>query len=128
MKENKTSWLYKNSLSVVLLLMFLFSLGGQVYTGIQEYNSQRIEDGVPSFALHLYGSHKDFNEEQLRKGKATKPFVAYLSEPRPWFESFQNWQSEFVSVAAIVVLSIYLRQKGSPESKPVDAPHMETGK
>lgn len=41
---------------------------------------------------------------------------------------FQNWQSEFLSVASIVILSIYLRQKGSPESKPVDSPHMETGK
>ncbi len=45
-----------------------------------------------------------------------------------WFETFQNWQSEFLSVAAIVFFTIYLRQKGSPESKPVDAPHMETGK
>ena len=40
-----------------------------------------------------------------------------------WFESFQNWQSEFLAVGSIVVLSIFLRQKGSPESKPVDAPH-----
>jgi hypothetical protein len=49
-------------------------------------------------------------------------------ENRFWFESLQNWQSEFLSVAAIVFLSIYLRQYGSPESKPVDAPHCETGK
>ncbi|HEX6191885.1 MAG TPA: DUF6766 family protein, partial [Chitinophagaceae bacterium] len=46
---------------------------------------------------------------------------------RFWFESFQNWQSEFLSVFALVVLSIFLRQKGSPQSKPVDAPHHETG-
>jgi hypothetical protein len=44
-----------------------------------------------------------------------------------WFESLQNWQSEFLAVLAIVVLSIWLRQHGSPESKPVDAPHSETG-
>ena len=44
-----------------------------------------------------------------------------------WFESFQNWQSEFMSVGALVVLGIVLRQKGSPESKPVDHPHGETG-
>lgn len=52
----------------------------------------------------------------------------YLLEPKFWFESFQNWQSEFISVAAIVVLSVFLRQQGSPESKPVDAPNSETGK
>ena len=51
----------------------------------------------------------------------------YLGDARFWFESFQNWQSEFLSVFAIVILSIYLRQKGSPQSKPVDAPHSETG-
>ncbi len=44
-----------------------------------------------------------------------------------WFESFQNWQSEFLSLVAMVVFSIYLRQRGSPESKPVDAPHSQTG-
>jgi hypothetical protein len=44
-----------------------------------------------------------------------------------WFESFQNWQSEFLAIAAMVVLSIFLRQQGSPESKPVDAPHAQTG-
>ena len=52
----------------------------------------------------------------------------YLAKPEFWFETFQNWQSEFISIAAIVFFTIYLRQKGSPESKPVDAPHMETGK
>jgi hypothetical protein len=44
-----------------------------------------------------------------------------------WFQSLQNWQSEFLAVVSIVVLSIWLRQKGSPESKPVDAPHSQTG-
>jgi hypothetical protein len=53
--------------------------------------------------------------------------VNYMGESRFWFESFQNWQSEFLSVFAIVVLSIFLRQQGSPQSKPVDAPHGETG-
>jgi hypothetical protein len=45
-----------------------------------------------------------------------------------WFQSFQNWQSEFLAIGAMVVLTIFLRQKGSPESKPVDAAHSETGK
>jgi hypothetical protein len=44
-----------------------------------------------------------------------------------WFESLQNWQSEFLAVGAMVVLSIFLRQRGSPESKPIDSPHIETG-
>jgi hypothetical protein len=44
-----------------------------------------------------------------------------------WFESFQNWQSEFLSTAVLVVLSIWLRQMNSPESKKVTAPHGETG-
>jgi hypothetical protein len=55
------------------------------------------------------------------------PWNQYIGESGFWFESFQNWQSEFLSVASIVILSIWLRQKGSPESKPVDAPHSETG-
>jgi hypothetical protein len=52
---------------------------------------------------------------------------AYILMPRFWFESLQNWQSEFLAVLAIVVLSIYLRQQGSPESKPVDASMDDTG-
>jgi hypothetical protein len=50
-----------------------------------------------------------------------------LFSARLWFESFQNWQSEFLSTAAVVVLSIFLRFRGSPESKPVAAPHSATG-
>ena len=53
--------------------------------------------------------------------------LGYLATSQMWFESFQNWQSEFLSIAAVVVLSIFLRQRGSPESKPVSAPHSETG-
>ena len=44
-----------------------------------------------------------------------------------WYESLQNWQSEFLAVGAIIILTIYLRQYGSPESKPVHAPHVQTG-
>jgi hypothetical protein len=53
--------------------------------------------------------------------------VEYVGRSQFWFESFQNWQSEFLAVACIVVFTIYLRQQGSPESKPVHAPHAETG-
>ena len=82
---------------------------------------------ILSFLLHWYGSLKDYNEEQLLKGMPTETLGNYLSNSRLWFESFQNWQSEFLSIFAIVVLSIFLREKGSPQSKPVDAPDMETG-
>lgn len=80
-----------------------------------------------SFLLHWYGSNKDFNEIQLLEGKNSESMFAYLGNSRLWFESFQNWQSEFLSVFAIIFLSIYLREYGSPQSKPVDAPDSETG-
>lgn len=81
-----------------------------------------------SWALHFYGSWEENNISQRLLGKPEINMVNYLSEANFWFETFQNWQSEFLSVAAIVVLTIFLREKGSPESKPVDAPHLETGK
>lgn len=97
-------WLkiYSNSLSIAFFSLFLFS-----------------------FVMHFYGSLKNFNEQQLGKNM---PFVSasqYIGNSQFWFESFQNWQSEFLSVAAIVLLSIWFRQKGSPESKPVDASYDE---
>lgn len=97
--------LYKHSLSIAFIILFLVSWAG-----------------------HLYGSFRDYNEEEILKHHAPKSLASFLSEPVFWFETFQNWQSEFLSVASIVILSIFLRQKGSPESKPVDAAHMETGK
>ena len=100
-------WLkiYKNSLSIAFTLLF-----------------------VLSFWLHFAGSFKDHNEEQRLKGKPEETVSEYIQGSHFWFESFQNWQSEFLAVASIVLLSIWLRQKGSPESKPVDAPYSETGK
>lgn len=80
-----------------------------------------------SFLLHWYGSLKDYNEEQSLKGKATETAIQYLGNSRLWFESFQNWQSEFLSVFSLVLLSVFLREQGSPQSKPVDAPNEETG-
>jgi hypothetical protein len=76
--------------------------------------------------LHFYGSLKDFNDEQMMKSKPSVTAMQYISESRFWFESFQNWQSEFLAVASLVLLSVWLREKGSPESKPVDMPHDET--
>lgn len=96
--------LYKNSLFIALFLLF-----------------------ISSFAVHWYGSLKNYNEEQLLKGLPTETAMQYLSDSRFWFESFQNWQSEFLSIAVMVVFTVFLRQRGSPESKPVDTPHSETG-
>jgi hypothetical protein len=96
--------LYKHSLSIALFFLFIIS-----------------------FLLHFKGSLMDENEERLVSGLPALNAGAYIGESRFWFESFQNWQSEFLSVFTIVVLSIFLRQQGSPQSKPVDAPHDETG-
>jgi hypothetical protein len=80
-----------------------------------------------AFALHAAGGAREYSAEQQQHGGQAVSTLAYLSTPRFWFESFQNWQSEFLSVLAIVVLTIFLRQRGSPESKPVAAPHARTG-
>lgn len=81
-----------------------------------------------SFALHAAGGAADYNEEQELHGESLVTTLQYLSTSRFWFESFQNWQSEFLAVGSIVALSIFLRQRGSPESKPVAAPHHHTGR
>ena len=83
---------------------------------------------IISWGLHFYGSWQENNVELALKGKPIESMLEYLGEANFWFETFQNWQSEFLSVASIVILTIFLRQKGSPESKPVDAPDLETGK
>ncbi|SDR11021.1 hypothetical protein SAMN05421664_3597 [Chryseobacterium soldanellicola] len=95
--------LYNHSLSIAFAILFLLSFG-----------------------MHFYGSLKDYNEEQISKEQPTTTAIHYISDSRFWFESFQNWQSEFLAVFSIVILSIWLREKGSPESKPVDMPHDET--
>ena len=69
----------------------------------------------------------DENLQRAPKGDAQMTQLAYLGEPRFWFESLQNWQSEFLAVLSLVLLSIWLRQKDSPQSKPVEAPHSQTG-
>ena len=56
-----------------------------------------------------------------------KTITETLADPEFWYESFQNWQSEFLSIGVLVVLGIFLRQRGSPESKPVGAPNAKTG-
>jgi hypothetical protein len=79
-----------------------------------------------SWALHAMGGAAAFNDEQLQHGQAAISVWRYATTSQFWFESMQNWQSEFIAVAAIVGLSIILRQRGSAESKPVAEPHRHT--
>jgi hypothetical protein len=98
------SWLYSYSLGLALALLFIIS-----------------------FALHWWASLAAANEEALRHGGKVQSLGDYLLDTQLWFESFQNWQSEFMSTAVLVLLSIFLRHKGSPESKPAGASNSETG-
>ena len=97
--------LYAYSLGIVLVLLFLLS-----------------------FVLHLEGSALAANSEAVLHGGQPASIGQHLISAQFWFESFQNWQSEFLSTAAIVVLSIFLRFRGSPESKRLEAGHGETGR
>ncbi|MEO8246551.1 MAG: DUF6766 family protein [Chloroflexota bacterium] len=80
-----------------------------------------------SFALHAVTGAGEYSADQLAHGGAAVSPLQYLATSQFWFESLQNWQSEFLAVGALIVLSIFLRQRGSPESKPVGAPHAQTG-
>ena len=82
---------------------------------------------VGSFVLHANGGAREYNAEQIAHGGDAVSTLDFLGTARFWFESFQNWQSEFLSIAVLVILSIFLRERGSPESKPLGAPHRATG-
>jgi hypothetical protein len=97
--------LYRNSLSLAFLALFLLS-----------------------FVIHAIGGAAEYNEERLvHRQPGRLSVLEYMGTARFWFESLQNWQSEFLALGSMVVLTIFLRQHGSPESKPVDAPHSQTG-
>jgi hypothetical protein len=96
--------LYENSLSLGLFLLF-----------------------ATSFALHILAGARKYSLQELAHGGHPVTAVQYVGTAQFWFESLQNWQSEFFSIGMMVVLSIVLRQRGSPESKPVDSPHRKTG-
>jgi hypothetical protein len=81
-----------------------------------------------SFAIHAIGGASHHNQHLVEHGEPVLTLPQYVGSSHFWFESLQNWQSEFLSIGALVVLSIFLRQRGSPESKPVAAPHHETGR
>jgi hypothetical protein len=96
--------LYAHSLSITLLALF-----------------------ISSFWLHLLGSTWRANEQARLHASPIKTAAERLVDSEFWYESFQNWQSEFLSIGALVVLGIFLRERGSPESKPVHAPHFPDG-
>jgi hypothetical protein len=96
--------IYENSLAGLFFLLFVLSL-----------------------AFHALGGARAYSAEQLAHGEAAVSTWQYLTTSQFWFESFQNWQSEFLAVATIVGASVYLRQRGSAESKPVAEPHKNTG-
>jgi uncharacterized protein DUF6766 len=96
--------MYSNSLVAVMAVIWVLSWFGQSVTGWSEYNSDQIAHDEP-----------------------TVSWAGYLGTPNFWEATLQNWQSEFLAVGSMAAFSIYLRQRGSPESKPVGAPHHETG-
>ncbi|MDB5162781.1 MAG: hypothetical protein JWO54_947 [Candidatus Saccharibacteria bacterium] len=96
--------LYRNSLFLVFVFLFLMS-----------------------FALHAVEGSRENCSQGLMHGQKCETFTEYVTGPQFWFESFQNWQSEYLAVASIVLLSIFLRQQGSPESKPLTSPNSTTG-
>jgi hypothetical protein len=93
-------WVYSHSLSIVFSLLFLIS-----------------------FALHIFGGHREYAREQLLNHQPEPTVSDYVMSGKFWFESMQNWQSEFLSLAAMVFGSVYLRERGSAESKRIDSPH-----
>jgi hypothetical protein len=80
-----------------------------------------------SMALHALGGARAYSDEQQQHGQPAVSVWEYVGTSQFWFESMQNWQSEFIAVAAIIGLSVFLRQRSSPESKPVADPHLDTG-
>ena len=103
-REGLRYHLYANSLLLVMGLIFFLSWFGQSVTGWTVYNEEQRDHDQPSVSWATYLTRHDF-----------------------WERSLQNWQSEFLAIGTIAVFSIYLRQRGSPESKPVGSAHDETG-
>jgi hypothetical protein len=95
--------IFGNSLLIVMTLIFLLTLFAQSVTGWSDYNN-----------------------DQLAHHSHTVSWLTYVGTATFWEAALQNWQSEFLAVGSMAVFSIYLRQRGSPESKPVGAPHDET--
>ena len=96
--------IYENSLLIVMAAIWIGSWFAQSVTGVSEYNADRLD------------------HNQL-----TVSWFEYLGRPDFWEKTLQNWQSEFLAVGSMAILAVYLRQRGSPESKPVGSAHDATG-
>jgi hypothetical protein len=83
---------------------------------------------VLSWIGHLVAGFLDYAADLMAHGQASPTLADSFASSRFWFQSFQNWEIEFLAIAAMVLVAVYLRQGGSPESKPVHAPHDETGR
>ena len=103
--------------------------GGWVLTAVRAQPGRGVLRVVPRLlgCCTPSGGAKAYSEEELAHGGEPVGIAEYITTSQFWFESFQNWQSEFLAVAAIVGFSVYLRQRGSAESKPVAEPHFHTG-
>jgi hypothetical protein len=102
----RTDWrhhLYANSLLLVMAVIFFASWFGQSVTGWRAYNDEQVQHGQPAVS-----------------------WGRYLVKASFWERTLQNWQSEFLAVGTLAIFSVYLRQRGSPESKPVGASHDQT--
>jgi len=95
--------LFSNSLLIVMGAIFILSWLAQSLAGVVVYNAEQVEHAAPVISWAEYLLSADF-----------------------WNRTLQNWQSEFLAVGSMIALSIYLRQRGSAESKPVGSPHEET--
>lgn len=93
-------WVYSNSLLLVMGAIFLLSWFAQSLGGTTVANEENAQHGMPS-----------------------ETWLQYVASPEFWNRTLQNWQSEFLAVGAMIAFSIYLRQRGSSESKPVGTPH-----
>jgi hypothetical protein len=82
---------------------------------------------VASWFAHSVTSWSDYNAEQLEHDQESVSWIEFLGAARFWEQTLENWQSEFLAVGSMVILSVYLRQRGSPESKPVGSSHEATG-
>jgi hypothetical protein len=96
-------WLLSNSLLLAMGFIWLASWFGQSVTGWSEYNA-----------------------EQIQHQAAPVSWTGYVTSADFWEATLQNWQSEFLAVGSMIIFSVYLRQRGSSQSKPVGAPHHAT--
>ena len=98
------NWFQRNSLSLAFCLLF-----------------------GAAFVLHLTSGAKAYNEQQALEHQPALTVNEFLGSSKFWFTTLQTWEAEYMAIALYIFLSIFLRQEGSPESKPVDAPDSETG-